>query len=268
MKKENGGARKSGDFLAGKGFYIVLFVCIAIIGVSAWILVFTNGATTGPAQTALIEQAQPVPPPPTVDETSRPQLPAISEEVFAPRVPEPPPVPMPEPTEPPPPPPPAVQTAAPVPEAPPPPPPQPRERPVEEMTFIWPVMGRIEIPFSIDMPVFNRTLGVWRTHPGIAIAAAIGTRVLATTDGVVVDVFEDDMLGTMVVIDHGSNLKSIYANLARRPAVSPGDNVTAGAVIGAVGDTSLSGIGQVAHLHLEMTINGEPVNPENFLPTR
>lgn len=263
MKKENGGARKSGDFLAGKGFYVVLFACIAIIGVSAWILIFTNGATNGSVQTAAVENPQPTQPP-LINETPRPQHPTISEEVFAPRVPEP----RPEPTEPTLPPPPAIPTVAPVPEAPPPPPPEQRERTVEEMTFIWPVMGRIEIPFSIDMPVFNRTLGVWRAHPGIDIAAAIGTRVLAATDGVVVDVFEDDMLGTMVVIDHGSNLKSIYANLARTPAVSVGDNVTMGAVIGAVGDTALSEIGEVAHLHLEMTLNGEPINPENFLPTR
>ena len=269
MKKGNDGGRKSGDFLAGKGFYIILFACIAIIGVSAWILVFTSGVNDTVSPPVVAEQPEPpprMPMPPPVNEP--PRVPTIEDEpAFSPHVPEEPP------TEPPtiPPEPPAAPTVV---EQPAeqredvPPATEPREKTVDEMTFVWPVMGSIEMPFSIDMPIYHRTLAVWRTHPGIDIASAIGTRVLAVTDGTVVDVFDDDMMGTTVVIDHGGNLKSIYANLARTPVVVPGDNVAMGAVIGAIGDTALSEIGEVAHLHLEMTLGGEHVNPESFLPTR
>jgi len=268
MRKDNNGARKSGDFLAGKGFYIVLFACIAIIGVSAWILAATGGTTDpiGEVMTQAPIQQEPPPrvTPPPNEQHRLPQLPTMGDaDTFSPHVPEEPPEPPPE--EPP-----SVPTMAEEPEVredeaetPP-----PRQRTIEELTFVWPVLGNIEMPFSVDMPIYHRTLAVWRTHPGIDIAAAIGTRVLAIADGTVVDVFEDDMLGTTVVIDHGNYLQSIYANLARTPVVSPGDNVAMGAVIGAVGDTAIGEIREVAHLHLEMTLNGEPANPEDFLPNR
>ena len=269
MKKGNDGGRKSGDFLAGKGFYIILFACIAIIGVSAWILVFTSGMTnTAEVSAPLIaEQPQPPPriPPPANELPGRP--PINDETAFSPHIPE---EPRPEPPTLPP----EVPAAPTIAEQPPeqredlPPATEPLERTVDEMTFVWPVMGSIEMPFSIEMPIYHRTLAVWRTHPGIDIAAAIGTRVLAVTDGTVIDIFEDDMMGTTVVIDHGAGLMSIYSNLARTPVVVTGDGVTLGAVIGAVGDTAIGEIREVAHLHFEMTLHGEPVDPTGFLPSR
>ena len=272
MKKNNEGTRKSGDFLAGKGFYITLAACLAIIAISAWILVSTSGRSSGGAietmGNPIVEERQPqTPTPPPRPEP--PQMPPPRPE--PPHPPHQPP--QPRPPVPPEPDPPAVETIVETPPPPPPPqpppePPAPRQKTIDEMTFVWPVLGNIDMPFSIDMPIYHRTLAVWRTHPGVNITSAIGTRVAAITDGTVVDVFDDDMMGTTVIIDHGDNLISRYSNLARIPVVVPGDSVAMGAVIGAVGDTALGAVGEVSHLHLSMSIDGELVNPQEFLPPR
>ena len=57
MKDKKSWTRRVGDFLAGKGFYVVLFICTAVIGVSAWILLFT-GNKPGKADTDSIASAQ------------------------------------------------------------------------------------------------------------------------------------------------------------------------------------------------------------------
>jgi murein DD-endopeptidase MepM/ murein hydrolase activator NlpD len=79
-------------------------------------------------------------------------------------------------------------------------------------------------------------------------------------------VYNDQMLGTTVIINHGGSLKSIYCNLAATPAVKAGDTVRMGDVIGSVGETALAEIGDVAHLHFQMSYDGRNINPSNYLP--
>ena len=136
------------------------------------------------------------------------------------------------------------------------------------MVFMWPLAGKVEVAFAVDELVYSKTMADWRTHPGLDIAAAIGTKVLAVTDGIVIDVFADDMLGTTVIVDHGHGVRSSYANLAAAPVVKVGDKIAMGSVIGAVGDTALGEIGQASHLHLEMTKDGDAENPVWYLPSR
>jgi murein DD-endopeptidase MepM/ murein hydrolase activator NlpD len=106
----------------------------------------------------------------------------------------------------------------------------------------------------------------WRTHDGIDIKGLLGTKVMAAADGTVTDVFNDDLIGTTVIIDHGNGLKSIYANLAKTPPIKTGDKVAMGAVIGSVGDTALGETSEVSHIHFAITKNNEPVDPFNYLP--
>ena len=108
----------------------------------------------------------------------------------------------------------------------------------------------------------------WRVHNGIDLAAEAGSRVIAASSGTVEEVRNDDLYGTTVVIDHGNGLKSIYSNLAGTPAVAKGDTVSAGSVIGSVGDTAEAEIGEVAHLHFEMTKDGAEVDPADYLPAK
>ena len=84
--------------------------------------------------------------------------------------------------------------------------------------------------------------------------------------GVVRFVQDDSFYGTFVTVDRGDGTCAVYANLASMPAVSVGDWVQAGDVIGAVGTTALCEIGQGTHLHFAVYLDGESVDPLDYLP--
>lgn len=72
--------------------------------------------------------------------------------------------------------------------------------------------------------------------------------------------------GNAVDIDHGAGITSRYAHLARiNPTIRPGATVTAGQVLGVEGSTGTS---TGNHLHLEILINGDPVDPVPFMAER
>lgn len=102
---------------------------------------------------------------------------------------------------------------------------------------------------------------ILRFHSGMDYTAPVGTPVYATGDGVV-EVAERSRRGSgnRIVIDHGFGYKSVYAHLNEIKTVR-GRSVERGEVIGTVGNTGLS---TAPHLHYEVWMNGEPVNPLNF----
>lgn len=130
--------------------------------------------------------------------------------------------------------------------------------------LVRPVAGTLETPFSVDELIYSRTMADWRIHTGADYSAPLGTKVIAAADGIVSAIYDDVMLGTTVVIDHGGSLSGIYSNLAALPAVSVGDRVKLGDTIGSVGCTSMAEAADICHLHFEMTLNGERVDPEDF----
>ena len=111
-------------------------------------------------------------------------------------------------------------------------------------------------------------MGDWRTHEGWDIAAAMGGSVLSAADGTVSRVYTDELYGTTVEINHGCGVVSCYANLSDSPAVSVGDRVRGGDVIGQVGDTALCEVGEECHLHFAMKLNGALEDPARWLPER
>ncbi|HEX2938657.1 MAG TPA: M23 family metallopeptidase [Ruminiclostridium sp.] len=127
--------------------------------------------------------------------------------------------------------------------------------------YTMPVSGSITTAFSGDKLTYDKTMGDWRTHNGVDIAASEGTPVKACASGKVTDVKVDDLLGQEVVIDHGNGYVSIYANLASQVNVKKGQAVNVGDTIGAVGETAQSEIAITPHLHFEMQKNGADVDP-------
>ena len=235
-------------FFAGKGFYIVLFLCVAVIGVSAWSMLTGNGSKSAPTE---LEDGLSVAniAPDTMIPDAAPPVTAPPQPTAAPT-----PTPAPENKTP-------AATPAPAPAA----APAPAPAAAAEY-FIWPVAGPIENGYSMAVLTFNRTMQDWRTHDGIDIAAELGAQVKATASGTVAEVYRDDLFGTTVVIKHSGGLTSQYSNLAASPTVSAGDSVSVGQVIGAVGDTALAEAGEVCHLHFSMTKDGVSVDPGDYLP--
>ena len=130
---------------------------------------------------------------------------------------------------------------------------------------VSPLVGEEVAAFSVDELKYNETLGDWRTHDGVDIAAEVGTQVLAACSGTVTQVIDDDLMGTSVTIAHDGGYETVYSNLQSVPTVSEGQEVSAGEVIGAVGSSSIAEFSMPAHLHFSVSKDGVPCDPAEFL---
>ena len=124
---------------------------------------------------------------------------------------------------------------------------------------IWPVWGLLWDKFG--WREFVSEAGEAEYHSGIDISTASGTQVLASADGVVLSVERRFDYGNLVVLDHGSGLTTRYAHLSSFE-VFDGQRVKKGDVIGYVGSTGRS---TGPHLHYEVRLNGNPVNPLRYI---
>jgi murein DD-endopeptidase MepM/ murein hydrolase activator NlpD len=97
-------------------------------------------------------------------------------------------------------------------------------------------------------------------HSGTDLGADLSTPVVATNSGRVVMARQLRVHGNMVIIDHGGGVYSVYAHLSSF-AAAEGQVVSAGDIIGYVGNTGLS---TGAHLHWEMSVGGVLVDPMKF----
>jgi murein DD-endopeptidase MepM/ murein hydrolase activator NlpD len=125
--------------------------------------------------------------------------------------------------------------------------------------FVWP--SRLPLASAALSSRFGSRyhpiLGGWRQHSGVDLAAATGTPVTAPSPGVVVAAQWWGGYGLFVAIDHGKGMQTRYAHLSA-VAVAPGQQVKSGQVLGYVGSTGNS---TGPHLHYEMRLNGQPLNP-------
>ncbi|MFH0758063.1 MAG: M23 family metallopeptidase [Bacteroidota bacterium] len=100
-----------------------------------------------------------------------------------------------------------------------------------------------------------------KMHSGIDFSAPVGTPVKAAANGTVERVTRTERgLGNQILIDHGYGYKTLYACMDEL-GVRSGKQVNRGEVIGTVGE---SGLSVAPHLHYEVRLNGEPVNPINY----
>ena len=132
-------------------------------------------------------------------------------------------------------------------------------------TLSMPVSGELQMAFSNTSLLYSKTLNQWSTHSGVDIAADEGTDVKAVLAGTVQSVKSDAMMGFTVVIKHDNNQITTYANLAETTLVKEGDKVTKGQVIGKVGKTAIAECMEASHLHFEYTIQGKVVDPAKYM---
>jgi hypothetical protein len=148
--------------------------------------------------------------------------------------------------------------------------------------LIIPVIGLLVLAFSWNNsannipeinPVANGTITVHfgyeginpvtkkaYTHGGIDIKVPLGTNVLASATGTVIEKTNRKDWGKLLIIKHNDEYTTWYAHL-NDVTVEKGDNVVKGQVIGHVGNTGYS---TGPHLHYEVRKHGEKVNPEEF----
>lgn len=129
------------------------------------------------------------------------------------------------------------------------------------LSFVRPIEGNIQKPYSIDKVVYSKTLELWKTHDGIDISAEIGKNVKSIEKGTVEKVYEDSFYGITVVIDHGQGYKSSYSNLDKNVSVKAKQVVTKGQVIGKISNTSIGEIKDESHLHFTLFKDNNNIDP-------
>ncbi len=124
---------------------------------------------------------------------------------------------------------------------------------------IYPTRGWLTSGFAQARmhPIFHEA----RRHEGIDIAAPMGTPVIAPAGGLVIDVSTEAGYGGLVTIDHGYGIVTRYAHLSKA-LVHVGQRVRRGDEIALVGDT---GISTAPHLHYEVEVNGQTVDPRKYI---
>lgn len=128
-----------------------------------------------------------------------------------------------------------------------------------------PVSGETLAGYAMDCLGYNATTRDWRVHNGIDIAAEAGTPVCAAADGEVYTVFQDEAMGTTVVLRHQDGYVTTYSSLDEKVEVSAGDQVTMGQTIGTVGNSAPLETAVGDHVHFSVSCNDIPMDPADFL---
>ena len=134
-------------------------------------------------------------------------------------------------------------------------------------TLSAPLTGRVCRAHDLTVPVYSVTLDEYRVHNGIDILSEAGSDVKAMASGVVTEISDHPLLGHSVSVLHAGNLTTVYRNLTAEEidGLSVGASVSAGQVIGHVGDTALVECCDEPHLHLETTLSGVSVDPLDYV---
>lgn len=134
-----------------------------------------------------------------------------------------------------------------------------RTRPMlMSVPFRWPVRGALNSRFGMRPSPWT---GDQEFHRGLDISANRGTAVLAPASGSVYFAGNGGEYGTTVILDHGHGLRSLYGHL-QEIRVKQGQAVERGQVIALTGNTGRS---SGPHLHYEIQVHGQAVDPRQYL---
>ncbi len=219
---------KTAKFLAGKGFYIVLAVCMAVIGVAAYSAMDSASPGTVQEESGGSEQNSEVIPSVPVTPPKNSELPVTYDE-------------------------PQDSEATDV------------DGEGEAPYFIEPISGTVSKHFSDTSLQYSQTFKDMRIHTGADITPVDATVVVAAYSGTVKSVEENTVYGTVITIDHGDGIVLKYCGV-KNVTVQSGDMVDAGEIIAEIG-TVVNECADKDHLHLELILNGEFSDPMKLFVT-
>lgn len=129
--------------------------------------------------------------------------------------------------------------------------------------FVAPAVGLLAKGHVVETLVYSVTMNDYRTHAGVDIEAQTGDPVFACADGVITGVYNDPMMGNCIEISHAQGYKSLYKNLGDElpEEITEGCSVKAGQIIAAVGDSARIELADESHLHFELYLNNNSVDP-------
>lgn len=135
----------------------------------------------------------------------------------------------------------------------------------KKLIFQPPVYGETVKEFAINKLIYSNTLNEWCTHLGIDIYGKVGTKVLASEDGVVDQILDDPRMGRTIIIKHSKKYKTIYSNLSDEVFVKEGEKVKKGKCIGSIGRTAKHESLDKDHLHFEMLEDEKHIDPQTLI---
>jgi murein DD-endopeptidase MepM/ murein hydrolase activator NlpD len=128
------------------------------------------------------------------------------------------------------------------------------------ISWIFPLNGEISRDYGYN---FDPTFEDYRFHHGIDIMAEPGTAIYAVAEGKVILARDDGAWGGVLTLEHKNGWQSIYRCIDT--TLQYGANPKAGDIIGYIIENAPSEAGQEAHLHFELMLDEENVDPEQWL---
>ncbi len=133
---------------------------------------------------------------------------------------------------------------------------------------ISPLDGTTVTVFSMTELMYDETMADWRTHNGLDIQASDGDAVKTAADGTVTAVWNDELMGVSVIVEHADGYSTQYSSLKEDPPVSEGQKVSAGDIIGYVGTTATAEGTMGPHLHFSVFKDGEIIDPSEYVKSK
>ena len=130
----------------------------------------------------------------------------------------------------------------------------------EEEGLVWPVQGEILLEYSMEKPIFFKTLAQYKCNSALVIEAKEGTQIFSATKAVITDIATTDETGVTITANIGSDYEVIYGQVTD-VQVKVGDIVEKGDLLGVVAAPTKYYVEEGSNLYFKVLEAGEPVNP-------
>ena len=133
-----------------------------------------------------------------------------------------------------------------------------------QQLLIWPVIGNVILPFSMDTTVYFQTLDMYKCNPGMLIQGEEGSNVQAAYEGVVTAIDDTKEYGTVIRVNLGNGYEAVYGQVMN-VCVRVGDTVSMAQNIAEIAPASSYYSEEGPHLYFAISKDGEPVNPMGLI---
>lgn len=134
----------------------------------------------------------------------------------------------------------------------------------QKVAFVKPVeTTTCSVEYNV---IYNNTsTDKWYKHMAIDFVADAGTEVCAMADGKITKISMEEILGNYIVVEHDGGIMTVYRFVEPVSSLKEGDEVKQGQTIATVAQAYGTEYKEGTHLHLEMTLDGKPVDPADYI---
>ena len=134
----------------------------------------------------------------------------------------------------------------------------------DDSMLVWPAAGTVLMEYNMSNTVYFKTLNQYKYNPALIISSEAGNQVLASAKGIVEEISVNEETGTTLKLNLGNNYALIYGQL-KEVAVSEGDVVEQGQLLGYVSEPTKYYCEEGSNLYFQMQKDGQPVDPFLYL---